>query len=114
MQKVIVGVAVVRTDTKEIITHAGSDYQLVPHMQVLTAVESMLEANGLKYELFDIHTGGTKGNRMYVDYILPKYKVAVEGDKTIEQEMEELIETLDREQQTNKKDKKHGRHDGLK
>ena len=83
MQKVAkgdCGVAVVRTDTKEIITHAGSEYQLVPHMKVLTAVEAMFEANGLEYDLFDIHTGGTKGNRMYVDYILPKHKIEVQGD----------------------------------
>ena len=37
---------------------------------------------------------------------------AIEGNKTEAEEIEELIQTL--EQQINKKDKKHGRHDGLK
>lgn len=75
------GVSIVRTDSNQIITNAGSDYQLVPHREVLAAVESMFEANSLKYELYDIHTGGTKGNRMYVNYILPSYRFKVEDDE---------------------------------
>ncbi len=75
------GICVVRTDKKEVICHASSEYQLVPHIQILSSVEAMFEANGLEYELFDIHSGGTKGNRMYVDYILPKHKFDINGDK---------------------------------
>ncbi len=75
------GVCVVRSDTKEVICRGSSEYQLVPHIQILSSIEAMFEANNLEYQIFDIHTGGTKGNRMYVDYILPAHKFDIDGDK---------------------------------
>lgn len=78
-----VGVSVVREDTFDIICHAGSNYQLVKHIDVLSVVESVFDANGVTYELFDIHTGGFKGNKMYVDYLFPNNQFTVEGDAYI-------------------------------
>jgi len=43
----------------------------------------MLNSNQIKYELYDLHTGGTHGNRMYADYILPSYRINIEGDEYI-------------------------------
>jgi hypothetical protein len=49
----------------------------VKHTDALAAVESMFDANGIKYELYDIHCGGSKGNRMYVNFTLPQHKFAI-------------------------------------
>jgi len=77
------GVGIVRTDTQQLITTASSDYALIPHTEVCAAIEAMFEANGLQYELYDVYTGGSKGNRMYVNYTLPQYGFDVDGDTYI-------------------------------
>jgi hypothetical protein len=75
------GVGVVRKDTNELITIAGADYQLVEHGHIIAAVTSMFKANKIRHELYDVHTGGSKGNRMYANYILPAYSFKVGKDK---------------------------------
>lgn len=74
------GVCVVRSDSNQIICHASSDYQLVPHNDILSIVEETFKVNNIPFELYDIHTGGGKYNKMYANYILPKYTFNVEGD----------------------------------
>lgn len=75
------GVGIVRDDNNTIICHAGSDYQLLKHADVLELVEATFQANSLEYELYDINTGGVRQNRMYANYILPSYKFSIEGDE---------------------------------
>lgn len=75
------GCAIVRDDTKKVITNVTSDYQLVPHEDVLNAVEAVFDINKWKYQLYDVNSGGRRGNKMYVTYHLPQYKFEVaKGD----------------------------------
>ena len=78
------GCAIVRDDNKRVITNTSSDYQLVPHTDVINAVEAVFDINKWKYQLYDINTGGRRGNKMYVTYHLSQYKFDVsEGDTMI-------------------------------
>jgi len=78
------GCAIVRDDNKRVITITSSDYQLVPHADVINAVEAVFDINKWKYQLYDINTGGRRGNKMYVTYHLPQYKFEVgKGDAMI-------------------------------
>jgi len=74
------GVCVVRTDSNQIICHASEDYQLVPHNDILSIVEETFKVNNILFELYDIHTGGGKYNKMYANYILSEYTFEIEGD----------------------------------
>jgi len=78
------GCSIVRDDTKKVITITSSDYQLVPHEDILNAVEAVFDINKWKYQLYDINVGGRRGNKMYVTYHLPQYKFdAADGDTMI-------------------------------
>jgi hypothetical protein len=71
------GVAVIRKDTHKIICTASSEYQLQTHGEVLKAVELLFKKNKIAFTVSDVRTGGTRGNRMYVNYILPQYQFVV-------------------------------------
>jgi len=75
------GVGIVRMDTQDVIARASSDYKLIPHVEILDAVESMFEANGLDYDLTDVRTGGKANARMYADYELPEHKIDIQGEE---------------------------------
>lgn len=74
------GVSVVREDTGNIICHASSSYQLLSHTHVLNVIEEVLKVNNVNFEVFDVHTGGTQGNKMYVNYAFPELSFDIEGD----------------------------------
>lgn len=75
------GLGVVRADTNRLICHAGSDYQLVLHEDVLRLVEATFTANSMNFELYDLHQGGVRQNRMFANYIMPEHKFDIEGDE---------------------------------
>ena len=66
------GCAIVRNDDRSIIYNVSSDYQLIPHKQIIEAVETQFNANKWNYELYDVHVGGRRGNKMYLRYHLPE------------------------------------------
>ena len=78
------GCAIVRNDKNQIISTVSSDYQLVPHEDIINAVEGIFEANKWDYSLWDVRTGGRRGNKMYLRYHLPHYSFDVkEGDSLV-------------------------------
>lgn len=77
------GLAVVRDDTKQIIKTVSSDYNLVFHSDIIDAVEAVFQANNLKFEVFDIFTGGTKGNKMFINYTFPDYTIKINNEDYI-------------------------------
>jgi len=54
------GCAIVRDDNKRVITITSSDYQLVPHTDVINAVEAVFDINKWDFQLHDINTGGRR------------------------------------------------------
>jgi hypothetical protein len=75
------GIAIVRDDTNKIVTPGLSlDYNLVTHTDVIDAVEMAFGINNLKFEVYDIYTGGTRGNKMFIQYILPDYQITINSE----------------------------------
>jgi len=74
------GQAIVRVDTKRIITIASEYYEPLTHIDKINNMEQVLRDLGINFELFDINIGGVSGNRVFLNYILPTYKFDVEGD----------------------------------
>jgi len=64
------GVSILRADKNEIISNMSSNYQLVPHENILSAVEAVLESNKVQYEIKDIYTYSTGNTSMRARYIL--------------------------------------------
>ena len=78
------GCAIVRNDDNRIISTVSSSYQLVPHEDIINAVEAVFEINKWDYSLWDVRTGGRCGNKMYLRYHLPHYSFDVkEGDSLV-------------------------------
>lgn len=78
------GCAIVRNDSQKKVIHiVSSDYQLIPHKQIIEAVETIFDANKWSYELYDVRVGGRRGNKMYLRYHLPQYGFTIERDKFI-------------------------------
>ena len=75
------GKAVIRTD-KNTVVKAGlsSDYKLVTHSDVITAVEAVLDANNLKFQVHDCFLGGIRDGKMFLQYTLPDYKIDINKD----------------------------------
>ncbi|MCK9543218.1 MAG: DUF932 domain-containing protein [Novosphingobium sp.] len=71
------GLAVVREDTNVIIDTVKTDYSLLLHKDLIDAVESAFKINKLDFEVFDIFTGGTKGNKMFLNYAFPDNTIKI-------------------------------------
>lgn len=73
------GVCIIRKDTNEIIARHSSQYQMVKHDDILSAVEAALNANQVDYELRHIMMFGSKNSSMRARYTLNK-TIDVNGD----------------------------------
>lgn len=78
------GLAIVRGDTREIVKAGlSSNYNLIPHADVINMVEAVFQANSLDFQVHDIYTGGTRGNKMFLHYTLPDYKIEIAEEEYI-------------------------------
>jgi hypothetical protein len=77
------GIAVVRGDTGHIIQTASTDYNLVLHEDIINMVEAVFKANKVEFQVHDVFTGGIQGNKMFVNYTLPGYKMKINGEEYI-------------------------------
>jgi len=66
----ILGHAIVRTDTNEILSRVSNKYAVITHKEVITFAEKLFNNFKLKYSIFDINTGGYNSNRLYVNYLI--------------------------------------------
>lgn len=82
------GKAIIRTDTNEIINTCSSTYQLVPHRDVISAIESTFESNGLKYVLKNLMFFGKKDSSMRARYV-------IDEDKFLDKKVGNLIPMID-------------------